>query len=926
MSLVSFAQAGEDVLLHRALGHIAHGFWVDVGAGDPIADSVTAHFSALGWRGINIEPDPAAFGRLVAARPRDVTLPCAAGAVAGRAVLHRIPDTGLSTLDPAIAARHAEDGLGSEPQEVEVRTLAALCDAHAPADIHLLKVDAEGHEAAVLAGADFARHRPWVVVVEATEPNRTTPSHAAWEPGLLAAGYVFAWFDGLNRWYLAEEKADGLSGAFTAPPNPHDGFVRHAERAWRERAEAAEAWARQEATARAAAETAVIEATRASDSIGAQLDAAAAWHEAALRSVTEAAATLEASRVAAIAAAMADARAAEARAHEAEATHAAAAERAEAEAARTVADLDALRLHLATAEAERDAALLALGEARAELAARDAAQQAAEAAAEARIAAAEARAAEALGRAEALERSIATQGARPSVAPGQATLGQAAPSPSGGAEPALRIDAAGLPSAAATPRDRRPICVDVTLTLRHGANPAVGLVRVEHDVARHLLSLPGPGVLPVICDANGHYRLATASERARLDAILTAREEAAPDTSAWQTPAAQREEARWADAMAVVRRIAAGDPGLRASMTAGLQARGRVPRWLAWGISHGAVLGARSARTLLDRPRHDAGSALPAPGPPPPKPLPLPAGAVLVSAGNQWDYLDYGWMAREVGAGALSAVTVLYDVIAADLPWVTPAPADLYHRHWVEIGHLSRRLVAISEHTARQYRALIAGPNLIEVPLEACPLPLALVARAASLSARPVATLEGRRFVLYVSTIETRKNHHILLHAWDRLLRELPPDQVPQLVFVGSWGWGTESTRLMVERNWRIAEHVQVLGGVPDEALLWLYRNALLAVFPALAEGFGLGAAEAVALGTPCLVSHCPALIEATQGLMPALDPLDLPGWVAALRRLITDPDALAALGARTAEFVPLPEGAFREAVARAAIEVAEGR
>jgi len=246
-------------------------------------------------------------------------------------------------------------------------------------------------------------------------------------------------------------------------------------------------------------------------------------------------------------------------------------------------------------------------------------------------------------------------------------------------------------------------------------------------------------------------------------------------------------------------------------------------------------------------------------------------------------------------------VTVLYDVIAADLPWTTPAPPDLYHRHWVEIGHLSSRLVAISEHTARQYRALIAEPNLLAVPIEACPLPLAFLARAASLSPVPVPALMGRRFVLYVSTIETRKNHLLLLHAWDRLLRELPPEQVPQLVFVGAWGWGTEATRLMVERNWRLAGHLHVLTGVPDETLLWLYRHALFAVFPALAEGFGLGAAEAVALGTPCLVSDCPALIEATQGLMPALDPLDLPGWVAELKRLFTDAAALAKLRARTA-------------------------
>ncbi|MFN6953685.1 MAG: FkbM family methyltransferase [Acetobacteraceae bacterium] len=254
MRWVSFAQAGEDVLLRRALGHIPDGFWVDVGAGDPEVDSVTAHLSSLGWRGINIEPDPEVCARLAAARPRDVTLCCAAGAAPGRAVLHRIAGTGLSTLDPAIAARHAAAGFSPEPIEVEVRTLAEICDAHAPAVIHVLKVDAEGHEAAVLAGADFARHRPWVVVVEATEPNRTTPTHAAWEPGLLAAGYVFAWFDGLNRWYLAGEHAESLRPAFAAPPNPHDGYILRAEAAAQRRAEAAEAWGQREAAARGEAE------------------------------------------------------------------------------------------------------------------------------------------------------------------------------------------------------------------------------------------------------------------------------------------------------------------------------------------------------------------------------------------------------------------------------------------------------------------------------------------------------------------------------------------------------------------------------------------------------------------------------------------------------------------------------------------------
>src|ERR1041384_3211716 len=71
--LVSYAQNFEDVLLHRIFGNLARGFYVDIGASDPMIGSVTKIFYDRGWSGINIEPS-STFPRLAAARPRDVNL------------------------------------------------------------------------------------------------------------------------------------------------------------------------------------------------------------------------------------------------------------------------------------------------------------------------------------------------------------------------------------------------------------------------------------------------------------------------------------------------------------------------------------------------------------------------------------------------------------------------------------------------------------------------------------------------------------------------------------------------------------------------------------------------------------------------------------------------------------------------------------
>ena len=77
-------------------------------------------------------------------------------------------------------------------------------------------------EKAVLEGNDWARQRPWILVIEATLPTSQTESHAEWEGLFLNTVHVYS--DGLNRYYLAKEHAD-LSIAFKYPPNVFDGYV-----------------------------------------------------------------------------------------------------------------------------------------------------------------------------------------------------------------------------------------------------------------------------------------------------------------------------------------------------------------------------------------------------------------------------------------------------------------------------------------------------------------------------------------------------------------------------------------------------------------------------------------------------------------------------------------------------------------------------
>lgn len=225
MKMISYAQNYEDVILRRALSAVEKGFYVDVGANDPVEHSVTKAFYDAGWRGINIEPVPQWFARLEHQRPKDINLKIAAGAEKGAITFYDIPDTGLSTQDASLVERHrAERGFDTVIRKVELDTLNSILEQHLVGDIHFLKVDVEGAEKDVLKGLDLSRFRPWIVVVESTEPLSQQENFEEWESLIVDFDYEMVYFDGLNRFYLAVEHRE-LAAAFATPPNVFDDFI-----------------------------------------------------------------------------------------------------------------------------------------------------------------------------------------------------------------------------------------------------------------------------------------------------------------------------------------------------------------------------------------------------------------------------------------------------------------------------------------------------------------------------------------------------------------------------------------------------------------------------------------------------------------------------------------------------------------------------
>ncbi|SMG01421.1 Glycosyltransferase [Burkholderia singularis] len=276
-----------------------------------------------------------------------------------------------------------------------------------------------------------------------------------------------------------------------------------------------------------------------------------------------------------------------------------------------------------------------------------------------------------------------------------------------------------------------------------------------------------------------------------------------------------------------------------------------------------------------------------------------PSGAdTYISVGLDWDLSPIHDVAKYLRKYGAKMVGACHDVVPILFPEFSARQemAQTFQRHFVDMAYTATSIFANSDSSCRDLASFWEAAGVETRFPKISVIPLAVPERSAGLPGleeREASMLRHilfcGNFVLYVSSLEARKNHRLLVNIWDELYRDRGAD-CPQLVFVGMKGWGVDDLMEQLESMPMFKEgKVLWLQNVSDALLAHLYANCLFTVFPSMYEGWGLAATESMSFGKACVIANNSALPQAAQGLMPQYHPGDFFGWKNEITRLIDD-------------------------------------